>query len=147
MTPGHPLGRQRLRPTFPRPRHGFPPRLEQLASSSWAPDDVLCLFGGCVLGRDSLRAEMTGYKVLTLGEADGMALLKTSGGRDLFATQICSFLPQSKLSNLKNIFKQGTSLVVWRIRLHAPNAGGPGSIPGQGTKIPQVATKDPECCS
>ena len=30
----------------------------------------------------------------------------------------------------------GTSLVVQWLRLHAPNAGGLGSIPGQGTKIP-----------
>ena len=49
----------------------------------------------------------------------------------------------------------GTSLVVQWLRLHALNAGGPGSIPGQGTrslmpqlkilhvttKIPHVATK------
>ena len=28
----------------------------------------------------------------------------------------------------------GTSLVVQWLRLHAPNAGGPGSIPGQGTR-------------
>ena len=28
----------------------------------------------------------------------------------------------------------GTSLVVQWVRLHAPNAGGPGSIPGQGTR-------------
>ena len=43
----------------------------------------------------------------------------------------------------------GTSLVVQWLRLHAPNAGGPGSIPGQGTrshmhaatkKIPHPAT-------
>ena len=43
----------------------------------------------------------------------------------------------------------GTSLVVQRLRLHAPNAGGLGSIPGQEliphatTKIPRVATKAP----
>ena len=34
-----------------------------------------------------------------------------------------------------------TSLVVQWLRLHAPNAGGLGSIPGQGTKIPHTATK------
>ena len=28
----------------------------------------------------------------------------------------------------------GTSLVVQWIRLHAPSVGGPGSIPGQGTR-------------
>ena len=31
-----------------------------------------------------------------------------------------------------------TSLVGQRLRLCAPNAGGPGSIPGQRTKIPQL---------
>ena len=43
----------------------------------------------------------------------------------------------------------GTSLVVQWLRLRAPNAGGPGSILGQGTrshmlqlkKIPRAATK------
>ena len=39
----------------------------------------------------------------------------------------------------------GTSLVVQWLRLHAPNAGGLGLIPGRGTKIPHTATKDPEC--
>ena len=29
---------------------------------------------------------------------------------------------------------QGTSLVQW-LRLHVPNAGGPGSFPGQGTRF------------
>ena len=33
--------------------------------------------------------------------------------------------------------KSGTSLVVQWLRLHTPNAGDPGSTPGQGTKIPQ----------
>ena len=39
----------------------------------------------------------------------------------------------------------GTSLVVQWLRLHAPNAGGPGSIPGPGTRshVPQL--KDPAC--
>ncbi|TEA34982.1 hypothetical protein DBR06_SOUSAS9710054, partial [Sousa chinensis] len=44
------------------------------------------------------------------------------------------------------------SLVVQWLRL--PNAGGPGSVPGQGTrshmlqlKIPHVARKIPLCCN
>ena len=37
---------------------------------------------------------------------------------------------------LKNI---GTSLVVQWLRLCASNAGGAGSIPGQGAKIPPAA--------
>ena len=40
----------------------------------------------------------------------------------------------------------GTSLVVKWLRLYAPNAGGQGSIPGQGTKIPEATTK-PMCCN
>ncbi|TEA37484.1 hypothetical protein DBR06_SOUSAS8810006, partial [Sousa chinensis] len=53
------------------------------------------------------------------------------------------------------------SLVVQWLTVHTPNAGGPGSIPGQGTrshmpqlrvlmlqlKIPHAATKDPACCN
>ena len=45
-------------------------------------------------------------------------------------------------SNINNYIKHkwskytnwGTSLVVQWLRLHAPNAGGLGSIPGQGTR-------------
>ena len=33
----------------------------------------------------------------------------------------------------------GTSLVAQWLRLHAPEAGDMGSIPGQGTKIPHAA--------
>ena len=33
---------------------------------------------------------------------------------------------------------QGTSLVVQWLRLHAPNAGGMDSTPGQETEIPHV---------
>ena len=39
-----------------------------------------------------------------------------------------------------NILISGASLVVQWLRLHAPNAGGKGSIPGQGTRfhMPQL---------
>ena len=48
---------------------------------------------------------------------------------------------------------EGTSLVAQWLRLHTPNAGGPGSIPGRGTrshthattKSSHAATKDPAC--
>ncbi|TEA39266.1 hypothetical protein DBR06_SOUSAS7610111, partial [Sousa chinensis] len=36
---------------------------------------------------------------------------------------------------------QGTSLVAWWLRLHAPNAGSPSSIPGQGTRSPMPQLK------
>ena len=48
--------------------------------------------------------------------------------------------------------KKESSLVVQWLRLHAPNAGGLGSISGQGTRthVPDVktlhaATKNPTC--
>ena len=49
----------------------------------------------------------------------------------------------------------GTSLVAQWIRLHAPNAGGLGSIPGQETRFHMHAatksscatTKEPVCCN
>ena len=39
-----------------------------------------------------------------------------------------------------NFYFLGTSLVVQWLRLHSPSAGGPGSIPGQGTRshMPQL---------
>ena len=39
----------------------------------------------------------------------------------------------------------GTSLVVQWLRLHAPNAGDPGLIPGQGTRSHMPQLKDPTC--
>ena len=46
-------------------------------------------------------------------------------------------LDQSYLVTRKEMVKVctvGTSLVAQWLRLHAPNAGGPGSIPHQGTR-------------
>ena len=37
----------------------------------------------------------------------------------------------------------GASLVVQWLRLPAPNAGGPGSIPGQGTRSHMLQLKTP----
>ena len=57
---------------------------------------------------------------------------------------------------LTELFLLGTSLVIQWLRPHAPNAGGLGSIPGQGTRshMPQVlvkcshaATKETMCCN
>ena len=56
-----------------------------------------------------------------------------------------------KLSSKKGI--PGTSLVTQWLRLCAPNAGGPDSLPGQGTrshmhaatKSSNATTKDPAC--
>ena len=41
---------------------------------------------------------------------------------------------------------RGTSLLVQRGGLRAPNAGGPGSIPGQGTRscMPQLRARMPQ---
>ena len=46
---------------------------------------------------------------------------------------------------VKNLIS-GTSLVVQWLRLHAPNAGGQGSIPGQGTRahMPQLRVLEPQ---
>ena len=58
-----------------------------------------------------------------------------------------------KEDNNHNTYTPGTSLVVQWVRLCTPNAGGPGSIPGQGTrshmhattKSSHVTTKEPAC--
>ena len=45
-----------------------------------------------------------------------------------------------KITMLSKKARPGTSLVVQWLRLHTPNSGGPGSIPGQGTRsrMPQL---------
>ena len=62
---------------------------------------------------------------------------------------------------MKTISSPGSSLVIQQLRLHAPNAGGLGSIPCQGTrsrmlqlrarmlqlKYPACGNEDPVCRS
>ena len=43
-----------------------------------------------------------------------------------------------QVTKMKKNIISGTSLVVQWLRLCAPNAGGMGSIPGLGTKIPHA---------
>ena len=54
---------------------------------------------------------------------------------------LCYYVGDSK-------WVRGNSLVVQWVTLCAPNAGGTGSIPGQGTRsCRHAATKDPACCN
>ena len=76
---------------------------------------------------------------------------------DSLLISIPTFIHSSTLihivnDHLKILF--GTSLVVQQLRLHGPNAGGLGSIPGQGLrscmlqlKIPHMATKIPRAAT
>ena len=61
-----------------------------------------------------------------------------SMGNSLFRISVLSSLHGDK-TILKNKTAAGKSLVVQWLRLHASNAGGMDLIPGEGTKIPQVA--------
>ena len=55
-------------------------------------------------------------------------------------------LAKERIQSDIKMIHQGTSLVVQWLGLHAPNAGGPGSIPGQGTRSHmRAATKEPTC--
>ena len=58
---------------------------------------------------------------------------------------LCVFYHNKKLKGI------GTSLVVQWLRHHAANAGGPGLIPGQGTRSHmlqlQILTEEPACHS
>ena len=49
----------------------------------------------------------------------------------------------SKVISSIRIDTIGTSLKVQWLRLHAPNAGGPGLIPGQGARSRMLQLKDP----
>ena len=63
-----------------------------------------------------------------------------------YIPNISTQMPQR---NLKlEMSHPGTSLVVQWVRLCVPNAGGPGSIPGQGTRSRMHAeTKKSACCN
>ena len=52
--------------------------------------------------------------------------------------EIKKYFETNENENTNTKYMGGTSLVVQWLRLHAPNAGSPGSIPGRGTKIPQA---------
>ena len=69
-------------------------------------------------------------------------------------TQIKTPVRMASIKNNNNNNNTGTSLVVQWLRLHVPNSGGLGSIPGQGTRshmlqlmIPHAATNDSTCCN
>ena len=54
--------------------------------------------------------------------------------------------------SLRDLYLPWTSLVVWWLRLHAPNTWGPGLIPGQGTRYHmlqpracKLQLKEPAC--
>ena len=57
-----------------------------------------------------------------------------------------SFLMSKNRKSLINKGPHGTFLVVQWLRLHAPNTGGPGLIPGQGTRSLHAATEDRRSC-
>ena len=61
----------------------------------------------------------------------------------------CPLHVESKNDTNELIYKteKGTSMVVQWLRLSAPNEGGPGSIPDQGTKSHMLWLKIPLRCS
>ena len=78
----------------------------------------------------------------------GPPLLSWTGGKS--GTKVSGLVSFTVFSSMNiEAKKPGPSLVVQWLRLHAPNAGGPGSSPGQGTryhittKSCRAATKDP----
>ena len=55
---------------------------------------------------------------------------------------VCVYVHSSMQAHMHMIFLQRTSVVVQGLRLHASNARGAGSIPGQAKKITYVAQLD-----
>ena len=66
----------------------------------------------------------------------------TLGSRDVAACQSASCEKCDREHH-----KAETSLVVQWLRVCAPNAGDPCSIPGQGTRSHEPPAKDPACCN
>ena len=57
-----------------------------------------------------------------------------------FVFRLLTYVWESTKRGITSEVWEGTSLLVQWVRLCVPNAGGPGSIPGQGTKahMPQL---------
>ena len=131
-------------------------------SDSWHCDAHCFSEGTALLGReqDSLHevfvkglcnvCSKSKYIQLVLGLA-----IKTPGPALSMAENWVLNLKYSSVVNKQlRIWALGTSLVFQRLRLQVPNAGGPGSIPGQGTrshilqlKDPTCSKEDPACCN
>ena len=80
----------------------------------------------------------------SLAKACGTASLLPNS--DITAVPLDYWLLGRPDAELKSI--SGTSLVAQWIRLRTPKAGGPGSIPVQGTRSHMhAATKEPTCCN
>ena len=60
----------------------------------------------------------------------------------LWSTTTFHTLPDPRVyCTEQHYMKQGTSLVIQQLRLNAPSAGGPGSIPGQGARSHMLQLK------
>ena len=84
-------------------------------------------------GTEDRRASVQGTRVW--GRRERNAAGMDHGGGNEMEEVACFSLPSRKKK--KDTLKKwdwGTSLAVQWLRLHAPNAGVPGSIPGQGTR-------------
>ena len=62
------------------------------------------------------------------------------------ATKLAKNVTLSQILDARIDTLQETSLVAQWIRLHTPNAGGPGWIPGQGTRSHVHATTKQSTC-
>ena len=117
----------------------------------------VCCLSNCLT---SLGASFPLVTIISMGR---LCILGTgASGKSLYL--LLNFAVNLKLlkkikSSYQKFWYRGTSLVVQGLRHHTPSAGGPGSIPGQGTwyhmpqlrvcvprlKILHAATKDYIC--
>ena len=93
-----------------------------------------------------------GWFLLLLQHPDGTPLPREATHPGLHRQQKQQAIPPEMLvlnvlaSGTEEIVHNGTSLVVQRVRLHAPNAGGPGWIPAWGTRSHMHATTKKSAC-
>ena len=92
------------------------------------------------------RGTLTSLKFLSnVTIASSFLTLLTCSGNFHFFTPcpfLVTFFPPAHIT-FKNR-RGGTSLMVQWLQLRAPNAGGMGSIPGWGTKIPHATQRGPK---
>ena len=139
--------RSRRKPALPTPDPGH------LASELW---DNTCLSLKTGSFWDFVTAALTdttGYQInwifqfpnqgwnLHFLQWECVVLTVGQPGKSLWRT-ISLWTTDMLLNNLNSTLKKipaGTSVAIQWLRLHVPNAGGTGLIPGQGTEIPHTA--------
>ena len=86
----------------------------------------------------------TNQNCMVLPQKQTYRLTDQRAQKETHTYMVNMFMTQEPKTHI-HYWRQGTSLGVQWLRLHTPNAGGLGLIPGEGTRFHMPQLKDHEC--